>query len=151
MKRTIHIRRRRRLYRTVVLGFAAAALAPATALGAFVVDRPDGGIDRYLSAPAADVVDRYLAAPAADVAPIVTAITGYQQLPTTVVLTKAATTGYGQVTKATASRTVSATTVSAPATDWSQIALWVSLGLAAMLGVLLVGFTTRRGSRMAHS
>ena len=43
MKRTIHIRRRRRLYRTIVLGFAAAALAPATALGAFVVDRPDGG------------------------------------------------------------------------------------------------------------
>jgi hypothetical protein len=139
MKRTIHIRRRRRLYRTVVLGFAAAALAPATALGAFVVDRPDGGIDRYLAAPATDV------------APIVVATTGYQQLPTTLVRTKAATTGYGQVTNATASRTVSATTVSAPATDWSQIALWVSLGLTAMLGVLLVGFTTRRGSRVAHS
>jgi hypothetical protein len=134
MTRSSQTRSRRRLFRAVVLGFAAAALAPASALAAFVVDRPDGGFDRYIVAPAPaelDAIGRALAAspPAADLDAVGRALAAGKANP----------------------QTVTATSASVSTTDWSKIALVSSLGLAALLGVFLIGFTTRRGPRTAHS
>jgi hypothetical protein len=141
MTRSSQTRSRRRLFRAVVLGFAAAALAPASALASYVVDRPDGGIDRYLVAPAPaglDAVGRALAAsppPAADLDAV------------------GRWTAATQATRGTVipSQTVTATGASVSTTDWSRIAIFSAVGLTALLGVFLVALTTRRGPRAAHS
>jgi hypothetical protein len=143
MKRIHLIRRRRYLLRVAVAGTAAALILPASALARYD-DQGAPAVDLYATSSLSAEDDHGLSAangfvlPAAEQAAV-------EQLSTT--------TGFARADDFAPPRNV---TVAAAATgstvNWSAIALWSSVGLAGLVGLLALGTAaTRRGVRVAHS
>ncbi len=136
MKRIFIIRRRRYLYRAVVLGFAAAALVPSAALAG------------YDSGGAGVAVDPYAGSVSAEDAHGMSATTGF-------VLPAADRKAVEQAQAGAVLPPQKATvaTVSAGSTiAWSRIALISSLGLAGILGAIALSLAAmRKGVRPVHS
>ena len=138
MKRIFVIRRRRYLARALSLGFAVALLLPATALARYDERGTGAVVDMYATSglSAEDVhggsaVNGTFVLPAAEQKAVEQA---------------AAKTGAVQPTVSAPSAAVDSTVA------WGRIALFSSLGLFGIVGLLtLAALANRRGVRVAHS
>jgi hypothetical protein len=144
MKRIHLIRRRRYLLRVAVAGFAAALILPATALARYD-DQASRVVDLYATSSVSAEDDHGLSAANGFVLPAADR--------TAVELALASSTGVVRADDFAPPRNVTAPSVATgSAVEWGEIALWSSLGLAGIVGLLmLAAFTTRRGVRVAHS
>lgn len=144
MKRIQIIRRRRYLYRAAVAGLAAAALLPASALARYD-DQASRAVDVYATSSVSAEDDHGLSAANGVVLPAADRAAVEQRL--------ASGAGAARADDFAPPRNVTAPSVATgSAIEWGEIALWSSLGLAGIVGLLmLAAFTTRRGVRVAHS
>ncbi len=144
MKRIQIIRRRRYLYRAAVAGLAAAALLPASALARYD-DQASRAVDVYATSSVSAEDDHGLSAANGVVLPAADRAAVEQWL--------ALRAGAARADDFAPPRNVTAPSVATGSTiEWGEIALWSSLGLAGIVGLLmLAAFTTRRGIRVAHS
>ena len=143
MKRIFLTRRRRYLYRAVMLGFAAAALVPSTALAGYDAGGAAATVDPYLAGSVSAEDAHGMSATSGAVLPAgerkalddLYARSVYQK----------------PVNVAPPSYLTAPTVTAGSKVDWSQVALWASVGLVGILGAVAVAFTTRRGVRAAHT
>jgi hypothetical protein len=143
MKRISLIRRRRYLYRAVMLGFAAAAFVPSTALAAYDVGGAEAAVDPYLAGSVSAEDAHGMSAANGAVLPAGERKALEEQYARSV---------YQKPVNVAPPSYLTAPTVTAGAgVDWSQVALWASVGLVGILGAVAVAFTTRRGVRAAHT
>lgn len=142
MKRIFVIRRRRYLARAISLGFAVALLLPATALARYDERGTGAAVDIYATSGLS----------AEDVHGI-TAGSGYV-LPAAEqkAVEQAAATEVRRADDFAPPRNVPVADAAASTIDWGRIALFSSLGLFGIVGLLmLAAFASRRGVRVAHS
>lgn len=144
MKRIFLIRRRRYLYRAVVLGFAAAALVPSAALAGYDAGGAGVALDPYLAGSVSAEDSHGMSATSGAVLPAgerkaldeLYARSVYQK----------------PVNVAPPSYLTAPTVTAGSHVDWSQVALWSSVALVGLLGAIALALaTTRRGVRPAHS
>lgn len=145
MKRIFLNRRRRYLYRAAVLGFVAAALIPSAALAGYDERGAGVAVDPFVASSISAEDDHGMSASTGVVLPSADRKAVEQAQGSGFV--------YRRADDFAPPRNLTPPAAAAgPSTDWSQIALWASLGLAGIVGALaLMLSATRRRTHLAHS
>lgn len=143
MKRIFVIRRRRYLARAISLGFAVALLLPAAALARYDERGTGAAVDLYATSglSAEDVHGG-------------SAVNGTVVLPAAEqkAVEQSAATTVRRADDFAPPRNVPVADAAASTIEWGRIALFSSLGLLGIVGLLmLAAFASRRGVRVAHS